>query len=77
MELADIAKKEEVKRAAAMAEFARQQARLARGRGRSRGRGDMMGRGRGTTSSANSIFGIAPEGLSYHTPNLKDQFLPG
>ncbi|POS84880.1 hypothetical protein EPUL_004283 [Erysiphe pulchra] len=63
MELADIAKKEEVRRAAALAEHARQQARLARGRGKQRGRGDMMGRGRGTTSSANSIFGITPEGL--------------
>ncbi|RKF58548.1 DNA-directed RNA polymerase III RPC4 [Erysiphe neolycopersici] len=63
IELADIAKKEEIKRAAAMAEYAKQQARLARGRGRQRGRGDMMGRVRGATTSANSIFGIAPEGL--------------
>lgn len=63
-ELAELAHKEDARKSAAIAEHAREQARLARGRGKQRGRGDTMGRGRGTIGSASSIFGVTPESLS-------------
>ncbi|RKF71201.1 hypothetical protein GcC1_105006 [Golovinomyces cichoracearum] len=62
-ELAELAHKEDARKIAAIAEHAREQARLARGRGKQRGRGDTMGRGRGTIGSASSIFGVTPESL--------------